>query len=1161
MNELRKPLQIGSRLDFLGISYRITDVLGEGSNAICYRAEYEDDGMKGRYHNVLIKELFPLHAHGLIWRGENGRIIVDEKAEAFFMLHKRSFMRGNEAGIALNDYRPDKSIPTTNTHEANGTLYAIIGVSGGVPLIDRRFATLKSAAGCACAILHALRPFHESGLLHLDISPDNILLMPRDKGEQTNRALLIDYNSVFSATALAHDDTIYFSIKKPFTAPEVVLGDRESIRPATDLYAVTAVFAKLLCPDFDGIIEHIRPDLPIFSGMPQTAVYKAVSIVRRGLRLSASQRYQTIDALLAELTELLNRIDCAGVTRPALWEASAAMYKSLIATNPQYAYLSDDEIPSQITPADITANTLIIGSGGMGKTTALLRIWQSGIGKYNPNGYVPLYVKLNDYDSQKNIRMRCLDRLRFTTGVLTVADALNALDGVLDEERSVMLLLDGYNEVAESQRAALHAEIAELCGHRGVVAVVSTRGSGGELAGFRKMALSPLPLDLVQNILSAHGLLFHDSPAMRELLSNPMMLSMYIKVTSHTAAHSETYTQSMLLSSYHAYAVSKASSREAADFAGAVLLPQVALQMTRRGMHTITPAELAQITERLFRQIQYKQFRKSFPEYIGQTAALLIEAETADAWFGAVVSALLRHEMALLIQTENGQYSFSHQLFRDYFAEKGKAVNARLVRANARRVVPRLACVLLLITAAITGAVWGIRGMPRPPEQMHILTQEEAEIVAQAMEALNGVALRNMDAYVWAANEAVQTLSDAAIKESAPGESSDLYAFKNTVIDAIDSHYGEQTTPHVVSSASDTAEIIDKIVSNPNIEISFVALRDLYAYPDAFRAQSQEMAHAVCDALFSQNLLAEKSDARAGKLVDLLQSWIDQHLAIVAYKVQSALYGLPPAYREQVFEQPYRSSLPQTLNRLTRWDTAYTDARVARAEAEIESIENEQSKLGVLIPSADYVYPSSEIEIRAVNSVIDQSAIAIMYIGIEANDVLQTINRLRAGDEAFESVKSRAEERLRYADTFQISPEVAESLIAQTYAPHNTIPQATLRWIYAAPSEFHRRNVTILTALLGQWEQRSFASNQGILDIYLEWIDNYIAQTMVQMRHILMPLPSTYRKRVFNETYIPQVSDKMLAMPWSDTDYESEINQLQSAERIILDKLREKGVL
>ncbi|MCD8327415.1 MAG: hypothetical protein LUC90_12310 [Lachnospiraceae bacterium] len=46
-------------------------------------------------------------------------------------------------------------------------------------------------AGILIKILDALDCFHQNGFLHLDISPDNILLLKED-------ALLIDYNSVWS---------------------------------------------------------------------------------------------------------------------------------------------------------------------------------------------------------------------------------------------------------------------------------------------------------------------------------------------------------------------------------------------------------------------------------------------------------------------------------------------------------------------------------------------------------------------------------------------------------------------------------------------------------------------------------------------------------------------------------------------------------------------------------------------------------------------------------------------------------------------------------------------------------------------------------------------------------------------------------------------------
>ena len=702
----RRPLQVDSELILSNTAYTITGVLGGGSNALCYRAEYEDDNISGRRHSVLIKELFPLHERGLVWRGDGGTLYVEPGAEDFFALHRRSFLRGCAVGMDLNDARPDKSMPVLNTHEANGTLYAVLGVSGGAALECEEVKTLQSAAEITVGILHALRPFHAAGLWHLDISPDNILFMPRDKGESIPRLLLIDYNSVFSSGEILDESQAYFSIKNPFTAPEVRLKDYASIGAATDLYSVAAVFARLICRDFSGSLQQIHPALPIFDGVPQTAVHKAIGIIRRGLRLSAGNRYQSIDELLADLRELLDRIGCAGVTRPALWEASASQYKSMVAENPRFSYISGGAIPSQIAAGDIYGNTLLTGGGGMGKTTAMLRIWQSGVKRYNPGTRVPLYIKLNDYSAERSIRVRCLNRLHFTAGTSTVADALKALDNIFNEKDSVLLLLDGYNEVADSQREAMLSEIAELSEREGVRIIVSSRAGVEELAGFHRMQLSPLAPAFVQAYLNANGLLYPGSETLQKLLTNPMMLTMYAAFVGDTNEYRDSLDEATLIKAYLDHAASKANSRRAAQFAVEVFLPCVAAAMAKHNTQTLSGPQLLACLGRLYRALKGRRFYREFPEYIGDSPALLSGAENAEEWFGVIVAKLLGQELALLVKTESGGYCFAHQLFRDYFTNTGREVGKRLRRTKKRLAVP-LACLGFVVLAlGVTAVLW-----------------------------------------------------------------------------------------------------------------------------------------------------------------------------------------------------------------------------------------------------------------------------------------------------------------------------------------------------------------------------------------------------------------------------------------------------------------------
>ena len=69
MEDGRQYLGSGSRLTLGNTEYRIINAAGSGSNAIVYKAVYQDGVEKQYCHYVLIKELFPRHQDRGIYRG------------------------------------------------------------------------------------------------------------------------------------------------------------------------------------------------------------------------------------------------------------------------------------------------------------------------------------------------------------------------------------------------------------------------------------------------------------------------------------------------------------------------------------------------------------------------------------------------------------------------------------------------------------------------------------------------------------------------------------------------------------------------------------------------------------------------------------------------------------------------------------------------------------------------------------------------------------------------------------------------------------------------------------------------------------------------------------------------------------------------------------
>ena len=938
MPDTRKPLEINSELIFSGTVYKITKVLGKGSNAICYRAEYPDDTSPNKKYGVLIKELFPLNENGLIKRVNGKDIHIDDGAHEIFELHKKSFLRGRDISIKLSEDFPDKTMMVINSFKANGTFYLIIIISGGYSFAGYTCKTLKEAVGYISGSLRALRHFHSTGLLHLDISPDNILVFSKEKSETDQRAALIDYNSVFSLDEINIGAADYLSIKKPFTAPEIILENFKSVGFHTDLYSVTAIFARLLCP---GLAENktierkdiskISSELEIFENTPVTAVHKTIAILKKGLNSLIKNRYANIDEYLEDLMELNDRIENIGITIPALWEVSAATYKDMVNATQNYKYLSDNAIPSQIDYKSIENDNkvFISGEGGMGKTTVLLRIWKELTAEFDLCKPVPIYIKLNDYDKSKSLISRCLRKLKFNDKTLTTGEAQGVLTSILEDEkssnRSVLFLLDGFNEVQESQKSYLKAEIEKICEYKNAAVIVTSRISES-LSNFKEIIINPLADDTVQVYLNLRKLIYPDNSDMQILLRNPMLLSIYTQITEKTGDNAKIYTESnTLIKIYADYLCSTLSEQDkyAAHYAVEIILPQIAGYMLKSQAHTISLRELDIIIEKNYKIIQYRAFRKVFVEYVGMTGKIIGEAKSADDFFKRIIIDVLYSKLALIFPTEDGQYGFSHQIFRDYYFAFYKKVKKKLDLIRFLLLTPKVIIALLLTVAVFIPAGLNIINQNTPPTP----TSETASLFPNPNDEDE---VKNVQKVLEHIGNSVQSF---VLKYN---ERKKLFKIFNLTLNADEYKYNEnfdnlqkeverqQKYFDIVIPVSleRFEEYIDKLPENKTALIN--TLTELFNFATEFEEKDNQIVSGLINILDPEEnasklvLPEDKPEA-----VEYYRQWLENQVNQSAAMLNYILSSIPSSYQIELFQKADLSVVGQRALNMV-W-SSYTD--------------------------------------------------------------------------------------------------------------------------------------------------------------------------------------------------------------------------------------------
>ncbi|MEM7752545.1 MAG: serine/threonine-protein kinase, partial [Pseudomonadota bacterium] len=176
-----QALPIGTKLS--GDQFTITGHLGAGGFGITYRAE---DNVLGR--TIVIKECFPedfgvRHGTNVVARSANYakpmRSIV------------RMFMR---EARSLAKLRHPNIVGVHRAFEEHETAYMALDLIEGRDLfdiLDRGSPRLSPARvkDILLQLLDAIEKVHEMGLLHRDISPDNILI------EKTGTPVLIDFGA------------------------------------------------------------------------------------------------------------------------------------------------------------------------------------------------------------------------------------------------------------------------------------------------------------------------------------------------------------------------------------------------------------------------------------------------------------------------------------------------------------------------------------------------------------------------------------------------------------------------------------------------------------------------------------------------------------------------------------------------------------------------------------------------------------------------------------------------------------------------------------------------------------------------------------------------------------------------------------------------------
>jgi len=184
--------------------------------------------------------------------------------------------------------------------KANGTAYIVMEYVEGVTLKDylqdkQEPLPLEQALTIFMPVLDALKEVHTEGILHRDISPDNLLISKR------GRIVLIDFGA--ARQAVGEQSRSLSVIMKPGFSPEEQYHSRGKQGPWTDIYSVGATMYRTLT----GItppesLSRLSDDTLVAPSQLGIKIDSPLEkIILKALSVSPKKRYQKVEEFRSAL--------------------------------------------------------------------------------------------------------------------------------------------------------------------------------------------------------------------------------------------------------------------------------------------------------------------------------------------------------------------------------------------------------------------------------------------------------------------------------------------------------------------------------------------------------------------------------------------------------------------------------------------------------------------------------------------------------------------------------------------------------------------------------------------------------------------------------------------------------------------------------------------
>lgn len=269
--------------------YQIECALGEGGFGITYKGRDKLLDMP-----VAIKEFFPTGYANRYSPASTMVTLNGSEGSEYFSHWKEKFLSEARILAKFSDVR--SIVNVRDFFEENGTAYIVMEFLGGSTL--KKYVTENGAVppkrmiSMIIPLINALSLIHKQGLIHRDISPDNIMLMP------DGTLKLYDFGSARDFS-MQGQQSLSIMLKHGYS-PQEQYRSKGKQGPWTDVYSLCAtVYFCITGTVPDESMERVFEDevkLPSQLGIAISPYLE--SVIMKGMSVREEDRYQTMDELL-----------------------------------------------------------------------------------------------------------------------------------------------------------------------------------------------------------------------------------------------------------------------------------------------------------------------------------------------------------------------------------------------------------------------------------------------------------------------------------------------------------------------------------------------------------------------------------------------------------------------------------------------------------------------------------------------------------------------------------------------------------------------------------------------------------------------------------------------------------------------------------------------